>query len=206
MRICAYLISVDDDRDALSRGAELLKVLGNPVRLGVILALQEHGERCVHELADLLEVNQPLMSQHLRVLRSANLIAGERAGKEIRRPVYDFTTHRRTDESVLVKPEPVVVIEGILVLSERELRNLMDLRIYVDADADLRLMRRLQRDIVERERTVASVIEQYQETVRPMHLQFVEPSKRYADIIVPEGYNESAVGTVTSMIRDVLAG
>jgi uridine kinase len=130
-----------------------------------------------------------------------------RAGDEIRRPVYDFTNHRRTTETVVVKPEPVVIIEGILVLSEPELRNVMDLKIYVDADADLRLMRRLQRDIIERERTLNSVIDQYQKTVRPMHLQFVEPSKRYADIIVPSGgYNLGAVGTITSMIRDVLTG
>lgn len=129
-----------------------------------------------------------------------------RAGREIRRPVYDFATHLRTDKTVLVKPDPAVVIEGILVLSEPELRNVMDLRIYVDADADLRLMRRLRRDIVERERTLDSVMRQYEETVRPMHLQFVEPSKRYADIIVPGGYNAGAVGTITLMIRDVLSG
>ena len=128
-------------------------------------------------------------------------------GEEVRRPVYDFTDHRRTVETVQVKPHPVVVIEGILVLSERALRNVMDLRIYVDADADLRLLRRLQRDIIERQRTLDSVIDQYQKTVRPMHLQFVEPSKRYADIIVPNGgYNLGAVGTITSMIRDVLSG
>ncbi len=129
-----------------------------------------------------------------------------RAGEEILRPVYDFATHTRTDNTVVIKPEPVVVIEGILVLSEPELRKVMDLRIYVDADADLRLMRRLQRDIVERERTLDSVMAQYEQTVRPMHLQFVEPSKRYADIIVPNGYNAGAVGTIISMIRDVLSG
>ncbi len=130
-----------------------------------------------------------------------------RAGRPIERPVYDFATHLRTNETVTVKPEPVVVIEGILVLTERELRNVMDLRIYVDADPDLRLIRRMQRDIFERERTLDSVIRQYEETVRPMHLQFVEPSKRYADIIVPNGgYNAGAVGTITSMIRDVLSG
>jgi len=128
-----------------------------------------------------------------------------RAGRAIERPVYDFATHLRTVETVTVSPEPVVVVEGILVLSESELRRVMDLRIYVDADADLRFMRRLQRDIVERQRTVESVMAQYQETVRPMHLQFVEPSKRYADIIVPNGYNVGAVGTITSMIRDVLS-
>lgn len=130
-----------------------------------------------------------------------------RAGREIRRPVYDFSSHLRTTNTVLVRPEPVVVIEGILVLSERDLRNVMDLRIYVDADSDLRLMRRMKRDIFERKRTLDSVIAQYEQTVRPMHLQFVEPSKRYADIIVPNvGYNVGAVGTITSMIRDVLSG
>lgn len=139
-----------------------------------------------------------LLIEHINLLRS---------GKAIQRPVYDFTVHRRTAETVLVRPEPVVVIEGILVLSERALREVMDLRIYVDADADLRFMRRLQRDMIERERTLESVIAQYSETVRPMHLQFVEPSKRYADIIVPNGgYNLGAVGTITSMIRDILSG
>lgn len=138
-----------------------------------------------------------LLIEHIQQLR---------AGKEIKRPVYDFTEHRRTTETVPVKPHPVVIVEGILVLSERDLRNVMDLRIYVDADADLRLLRRLQRDIIERERTLDSVVAQYQQTVRPMHLQFVEPSKRYADIIVPSGgYNPGAVGTITLMIRDVLS-
>ena len=129
-----------------------------------------------------------------------------RAGRSIQCPVYDFALHQRTSETVLVNPDVVVVIEGILVLSEPELRKVMDLRIYVDADSDLRLMRRLQRDIVERERSLESVIRQYEQTVRPMHLQFVEPSKRYADIIVPGGYNAGAVGTITSMIRNVLDG
>ncbi len=156
----------------------------------------EERSRVNYDHPDSLETE--LLIEHIRQLR---------AGREIHRPVYDFTTHRRTTETVLVKPEPVVVIEGILVLSERELRDVMDLKIYVDADADLRLMRRMQRDIIERERTLDSVLKQYQETVRPMHLQFVEPSKRYADIIVPSGgYNLGAVGTITSMIRDVLSG
>ncbi len=99
-----------------------------------------------------------------------------------------------------------MIVEGILVLAEPKLRDIMDLRIYIDTDGDLRVLRRLQRDLVERGRSVETVVTQYMETVRPMHLQFVEPSKRYADIIVPEGYNKNAVGTVTSMIRDVLSG
>jgi uridine kinase len=98
-----------------------------------------------------------------------------------------------------------VIVEGILVLAEQALRELMDLRIYVDTDADLRVLRRLRRDLQERGRSLDSVIEQYLGTVRPMHLQFVEVSKRYADLIVPEGYNPGVVGTVTSLIRDFLA-
>ena len=138
-----------------------------------------------------------LLVSHLEMLR---------AGRAVQRPVYDFTTHTRTAKTVPVEPHRVVMVEGILVLAEPELRELFDLRIYIDTDADLRLLRRLQRDLIERERTIDSVLAQYQRTVRPMHLQFVEPSKRYADIIVPEGYNPSAIGTVTAMIRHVLAG
>lgn len=136
-----------------------------------------------------------LLIEHLRRLRS---------GRSIRRPVYDFALHARTDETVVVEPEPVVIVEGILVLVEPELREIMDLRIYIDTDGDLRVLRRLQRDLLERGRSVESVVGQYLGSVRPMHLQFVEPSKRYADIIVPEGYNENAVGTVTAMIRNVV--
>jgi len=138
-----------------------------------------------------------LLIHHLEELRS---------GQAIERPVYDFAAHLRTDKTIRIEPESVVLVEGILVLAEPELRKMMDLRIYIDVDADLRLIRRLQRDMVERARTVESVIDQYLNQVRPMHLQFVEPSKRYADIIVPEGYNPGAVGTITSMIRDVLGG
>jgi len=137
-----------------------------------------------------------LMIEHLAALRS---------GQPVDRPVYDFSSHTRAPETVRVEPESVIIVDGILVLAEPELRALMDLRIYIDTDADLRLLRRLQRDILERGRTVDSVLAQYEKTVRPMHLQFVEPSKRYADIIVPEGYNPGAIGTVTSMIRHFLA-
>ena len=133
-----------------------------------------------------------LMIEHISALRS---------GQPVDRPVYDFGTHTRSPETLSVEPQAVVIVDGILVLADPELRELMDLRIYIDTDSDLRLMRRLQRDIVERGRTVDSVLNQYEKTVRPMHLQFVEPSKRYADIIVPEGYNPGAIGTVTSMIR-----
>lgn len=129
-----------------------------------------------------------------------------RRGESIKRPVYDFSTHSRTADVVVVEPRHVLLVEGILVLSEPPLRELMDLKIYIDTPADLRVIRRLRRDIVERGRSVESVLDQFLATVRPMHEQFVEPSKRFADIIVPEGYNPSAVGTVVSMIRDVLGG
>lgn len=127
------------------------------------------------------------------------------AGKKVDQPLYDFGTHARLTESVVVEPCRVIMLEGILVLAEEALRDLMDLKIYVDTDADLRLARRLERDIRDRGRTPDSVLEQYLTSVRPMHLQFVEPSKRYADIIIPEGYNSSAVGTVIGMIREYLA-
>jgi len=128
------------------------------------------------------------------------------AGRAISRPVYDFTVHNRSADTVLVEPKPAVIVEGILVLYDSALRNLMDLKVYVDTDADLRIARRWERDIKDRGRTFDSVRDQYLMTVRPMHLQFVEPSKRYADIVIPEGYNLGAVGTVISAIRDVLRG
>ena len=127
------------------------------------------------------------------------------AGESIEVPIYDFAAYTRSDETVTVEPVPVIIIEGILVLYDAALRDLMDLKIYVDTDADIRLLRRLERDMTERERTVESVLIQYQATVRPMHLQFVEGTKRYSDLIIPEGYNPNAVGTVVSMIRQVLA-
>lgn len=127
-----------------------------------------------------------------------------REGQAVKRPVYDFSKHLRSDETVVVQPAPVVVIEGILVLSEPELRSELDLKIYVDTDPDVRLARRLERDIKERGRSVDSVIGQYFSTVRPMHLEFVEPSKRYADLIMPEGYNPRAVATVIELIRSRL--
>lgn len=137
-----------------------------------------------------------LMVEHIHQLRK---------GIAIDKPVYDYATHLRTSQTTRVEPAPVLVVDGILVLSEERLRDAMDLKIFVDTDADVRLVRRIQRDIKERGRSPESVLEQYMTTVRPMHLQFVEPSKRYADIIIPEGYNPGAVGTVSSMIRDFVS-
>ncbi len=137
-----------------------------------------------------------LLVKHLETLRE---------GRSVERPAYDFSEHLRRADTVTVHPRRVVLVEGILVLAEPDLRGLMDMKIYIDTDGDLRLARRLQRDVAERGRSVESVINQYMETVRPMHLQFVEPSKRYADVIIPEGYNTSAVGMVIRMIRDITA-
>lgn len=133
-----------------------------------------------------------LLIEHLKSLRS---------GLAIEHPVYDFSQHLRAPETVRIEPAPVVLVEGILVLSEPELRSELDLKIFVDTDPDLRLARRLERDITERGRSVDSVISQYFSTVRPMHLEFVEPSRRYADLIIPEGYNPAAVATVVELIR-----
>jgi uridine kinase len=120
-------------------------------------------------------------------------------------PVYDFTDHLRTEEVLTVLPSRIVVVEGILVLYEEALRERFDLRVYVDTDPDVRFIRRLQRDVAERGRTPESVIEQYLTTVRPMHLQFVEPSKRYADVIVPHGgMNAPAIDVLVARVRELL--
>lgn len=136
-----------------------------------------------------------LLVKHLESLRS---------GVAIDQPVYDFSKHLRSDETIRVEPGNVIVVEGILVLAEPELRSELDLKIFVDTDPDLRLARRVERDITERGRTVESVLEQYFATVRPMHIEFVQPSLRYADLIIPEGYNPAAVETVVELIRSRL--
>src|SRR5262249_40708407 len=120
-------------------------------------------------------------------------------------PVYDFTIHRRKSEVQHVEPQPIILVEGILVLAEHSLRELFDVKIFVDTDADIRLIRRLNRDIAERGRTADSVIQQYLATVRPMHMEFVEPSKRYADVIIPEGgFNTVAIDMVSDRISALL--
>jgi len=135
-----------------------------------------------------------------------NHLAALRAGEPIEQPVYDYPTHSRRSETIRVAPLPIIIIEGILVFVNPELRGLMDLKIFVDADADVRFIRRLDRDVHERGRSVESIISQYTMTVRPMHLQFVEPSKRYADIIIPEGgHNEVGIDLITGKIRSILA-
>ena len=126
-------------------------------------------------------------------------------GQAVHVPVYDFTTHRRTMETVLVEPSPIILVDGILIFTKRRLRELMDIKVYVDTDADVRFIRRLQRDMEERGRSLPSIVAQYLETVRPMHLKFVEPSKRFADVIIPNGgLNQVAMEMVVSRLRALL--
>lgn len=129
----------------------------------------------------------------------------QKAGNPVEMPVYDFKTHSRTDVTIRILPQPIIIVEGILIFTQADLRELFDVKIFVDTDPDIRFIRRLERDISERGRTVVSVIEQYQNTVRPMHLEFVEPSKRYADVIIPEGgFNTVALDMVVARIQELL--
>ena len=137
-----------------------------------------YEQRCLlnYDEPDALETD--LMARHLDRLRR---------GESIQCPVYDFTLHNRSDETVTIVPKKVIIVEGILIFTDKQLRELMDIRIFVDTDADVRLCRRIKRDVNKRGRTLESVLEQYQNTVKPMHEMYVEPSKKYADIVVPEG-------------------
>jgi uridine kinase len=137
-----------------------------------------------------------LFIEHIRALQR---------GESIEMPIYDFSTHTRTSEVHRVNPQRVIMVEGILIFTDERLRELFDVLIYVDTDADIRFIRRLERDIRERGRTVDSTVHQWLNTVRPMHLQFVEPSKRYAHVIIPEGgHNEPAMEMVEARIRSLL--
>lgn len=141
-------------------------------------------------------LDTPLLVEQLTQLRM---------GQPIQIPVYDFASYTRSRETITTQPARVILVEGILIFSHKALRQQMDMRIFVDTDADLCFIRRLQRDMVERGRTQESIIEQYLATVRPMHLEFVEPSKRYADIIVPNGYNPVAMDMIVSRIHELLS-
>jgi len=137
-----------------------------------------------------------LLTEHVRALK---------AGRAVDVPVYDFVRHARTPEVRRVEPRPVILLEGILLFAEPTLRDQLDFKVFVDTDADVRLLRRLRRDIRDRGRTVDDVLRQYMETVRPMHLEFVEPSKRYADIIMPEGgENMVALSMVVARVEQLL--
>ncbi len=155
----------------------------------------EDREALNYDHPDALETS--LLVRHLEQIKE---------GRPIKAPKYDFALHAREKETQLIEPRRVVILEGILILVEKALRDLIDIKIFVDTDADLRFIRRLRRDLAERGRTMESVIEQYQRTVRPMHLKFVEPSKRYADIIIPEGgSNTVAVDMLLTKVRSIIA-
>ncbi len=146
---------------------------------------------------------------HPDAIENSLLVAHVRAlvaGHAVEKPLYDFTRHQRRPDTQRAEPASIVLVDGILILENAELRALMDLKLYVDTDPDVRFIRRLQRDIRERGRTLDSVVQQYLETVRPMHLQFVEPSKRYADVIVPEGgLNAQATEMIVARLRALVA-
>ena len=158
------------------------------------LPLEERA-RINFDHPDSLETD--LMVRHLRELI---------AGRAIEMPVYDFSIHARLKRGIVKKPAKVIIVEGILIFCEQALRDLMDVKIFVDTDADLRFIRRLKRDIEERRRSMESVIGQYLGTVRPMHDAFVEPSRKYADIIIPQGHNPVSTAMVVTMIRQRLRG
>ncbi|WP_019242689.1 MULTISPECIES: uridine kinase [Bacillus] len=125
--------------------------------------------------------------------------------ESIEKPVYDYALHTRSNDVIEVEPKDVIILEGILILEDERLRDLMDMKLFVDTDADIRILRRLQRDIQERGRTIESVIDQYVSVVRPMHNQFIEPTKRYADIIIPEGgHNYVAIDLMVTKIKTIL--
>ena len=136
----------------------------------------EERTKLNYDEPDALETD--LMAKHLDILRS---------GRSIDCPVYDFSAHNRSDKTIRIDPKPVIIVEGILIFENQALRDLMDIRIFVDTDADVRLCRRIKRDVEKRGRSLDSVLTQYQDTVKPMHERYVEPSKKYANIVVPEG-------------------
>ena len=137
-----------------------------------------YEERCKINYDEPAALETDLMARHLDLLRQ---------GKTIECPVYDFTQHNRSNDTIAIVPKSVIIVEGILIFENQSLRDLMDIKIFVDTDADVRLCRRIKRDVNKRGRTLESVLTQYQETVKPMHEKYVEPSKKFADIVVPEG-------------------
>ena len=152
-----------------------------------------YEQRCRLNYDEPAALETDLMARHLDQLRR---------GQAIDCPVYDFAVHNRSEETIRIEPKKVIIVEGILIFENEALRNLMDIRIFVDTDADVRLCRRIKRDVNKRGRTLESVLNQYQQTVKPMHEQYVEPSKRYAHIVIPEGgKNVVALEMVVGRIR-----
>lgn len=152
-----------------------------------------YEQRCLLNYDEPAALETDLMARHLDILRH---------GGTIDCPVYDFTVHNRSEKTIRITPKKVIIVEGILLFENKELRDLMDIKVFVDTDADIRLCRRIRRDVTKRGRTLESVLEQYQNTVKPMHEMYVEPSKKFADIIVPEGgKNLVALDMIMGRIR-----
>lgn len=164
---------------------------------------KEHNDMTFEERCR-LNYDHPSSFETERLVRDLNALL---KGEEVDVPVYDFSIHNRAKEVTHVAPKRIIVVEGILVLENKTLRDMMDVRVYVDTDADERLMRRIRRDMEERARTIDSILNQYAETVKPMHEEFIEPSKRYADIIIPRGgENEAGIGMMISYMDHMLSG
>lgn len=150
----------------------------------------------------LLNYDHPNSLETKLLIKHIKRLLGEEA---VHVPIYDFTEHRRTEETVTVEPCPIILVDGILVFTRRKLRDLMDIKVFVDTDSDVRFIRRLKRDMEERGRSLNSVVAQYLETVRPMHIKFVEPSKRFADVIIPGGgLNQVAMDMVVSRLTAMM--
>ena len=156
----------------------------------------DYEERCRLNYDHPNAFDTELMIEHLKALKN---------GGTIECPIYDYTIHNRSKDTITIVPNKVIIVEGILIFENQELCDLMDIRIFVDTDADLRILRRIQRDVMERARSLESVINQYINTVKPMHEQFVEPSKKHANVIVPEGgYNQAAMEMIQNHIKNHL--
>ena len=178
----------------------LLQELG-PDRVSVLEHDAYYRDLCDIPLEDRLRVNY----DHPDSLETGLLVRHVEAlleGRSVDKPIYDFTEHTRSDQTEHIEPTPIIIVEGILVLAEPELTKRMDIRLFVDTDDDIRLIRRIRRDMVERGRSLESILGQYESTVRPMHIEFVEPSKRNADVIIPRGgHNEVAFDLILARIR-----
>ena len=176
-----------------NRLAKYAKALGHPARLSILKLLASKKNCICGDIVDELPLSQSTVSQHLKELKEGN---------NIHQPVYSFVTHNRTDDTVFTHPRKVMIVEGILILANPELRELFDVKIYVHADSDERLIRRMKRDIAERGRDMNEVINRYQTTLKPMHEQFIEPTKAFADIIIPnDKYNTVAIDVVRAVIN-----
>ena len=178
--------------------ARFAKAMGHPARMAILAFLAKQESCFFGDIHEELPIAKATVSQHLKELK---------AGHSIEQPIYSFLTCTRSNETITVEPRDIVIVEGILILCNEELRNMMDMKVFVDADADDRLIRVINRDIIERGRTVEMVIERYERVLKPMHLQHIEPTKRYADIIIPQGgHNSVAIEIMTNFISHKLKG